>query len=355
MSSIETTRIDSAAAMEWTTALVRRLGVPEEDGRLFAEALIHADLRGVGTHGLCFLPTYVKRLELGLIATSGSFRIIKEGPSFALIDGNNLLGHVVAHKAMEIAIQKAHASGLAAVGVRNSNHCGMMAHYTLLAARASCIGIALSNTPPLMAPWGGATALLGTNPVSIAAPGSEGSPMVLDMATSEVARAKIIEASQKGERIPLTWGLDPAGRPTDDPDRALKGTVSPMSGHKGSGAAMMIDILCALLTGAASLNEVGDLLSFRDSDKQNVGHFFQAIHIEHFVPLKEFQRRMDRFVRTIRTSRPASGVARVRLPGDRGNSTEEERKKRGIPLSIPLWAQLKQLGDRYGVPFPCGI
>jgi LDH2 family malate/lactate/ureidoglycolate dehydrogenase len=326
--------------------------VPEEDARLFIDALIHADLRGVDTHGLRFLPIYVKRLELGLIARNGSLKILREGLSFALIDGNNLLGHVVAHKAMEIAIQKAHASGLAAVGVRNSNHCGMMAHYTLLAAEASCIGIALSNTPPLMAPWGGATALLGTNPLSIAVPGGEGHSIVLDMATSEVARAKIIAASQRKEKIPTTWGLDPAGIPTDDPDEALKGTVSPMSKHKGSGAAMMIDILCALLTGAASLNEVGDLLSFTESDKQNLGHFFQAIHIEHFVSLKEFRRRIDRFVRAIRTSRLASGVEKIRLPGDRSRETEEERKKRGIPLSVSLRAQLKELGDKYGVPLP---
>lgn len=352
MKDEETILIDHREARDWALKLMDKVGLPAEDAELFVDALIQANLRGMDSHGLYFLPIYVKRMELGLIAKHGHVKVIREGPAFALVDGGNLLGHVVAQRSMEMAIAKARQSGIGMVGAKNSNHCGIMARYTLMAAESGCIGVAMANTPPLMAPWGGATAFFGTNPISIAVPGGGEPPLALDMATSEVARSKILVASHKGERIPSRWALDESGLPTEDPHAALRGTMTPMSGHKGSGLAMMIDILSGVLTGAASGREVGDLLSFEDSEKQNVGHYFQAIHIDHLLPVQDFRRRIDGLIRQLRSTALAPGVGTIHLPGDGGRQTEQKRRRQGIPLSFDVRGEMKRLGERYGVPWP---
>lgn len=352
MDEAEVIFVDHRKARDWTLKLMGKVGLPAEDAELFVDALIQADLRGIDSHGLYFLPLYVKRLELGLIAKRGRIRIIREGPAFALVDGGNILGHVAAYRAMEMAIVKARQVGVGMVGVQNSNHSGIMARYTLMAAESGCIGITITNTPPLMAPWGGVKAFFGTNPISIAVPGGKEPPLVLDMATSEVARFKILLASRKGEKIPSHWALDEHGLPTDEPHAALKGTMAPMSRYKGFGLAMMIDILSGVLTGAASGPEVGDLFSFETSEKQNVGHYFQAIHIDHLVPIQEFEQRIDRLIRQLRSAPRVPGVDKIHLPGDGGRETEQKRREQGIPLSPDVQNELGRLGKKYGLTWP---
>lgn len=351
MSGKQAILVDPEQARRWALALMDKVGIPAADARLLVAGLIQANLCGMDGHGLFFLSTYVKRLELGLIAKEGEVRVIEEGPAFALLDGGNLLGHVSAWKAMEVAIAKARQSGVGMVALRNGNHSGIMARYTLHAAEAGCIGIAATNTPPLMAPWGGFLPFLGTNPISIAVPAGEEPPVVLDMATSAVARSKILVAHQAGTRIPSHWALDEKGRPTEDPQAALKGTMAPMAGHKGFGLALMIDALSGILGGAASGPKVGDIFRY-DDGPQNVGHFFQAIALDRLGNADHIRRRMDGLIRRLRSQPPAAGVDRLRLPGDVERETAAIRARQGIPLGRDVLETLGALGERYRVPWP---
>jgi LDH2 family malate/lactate/ureidoglycolate dehydrogenase len=351
MSAGETILIEAAAARLWVLGLLDKVGVPAEDARLLADGLLQANLCGMDGHGLFFLPVYVKRLELGLIAKRGVVRVLQEGPGFALLDGGNLLGHVSAYRAMETAVAKARQAGVGMVGLRHGNHSGMLARYTRLAVDAGCIGIATTNTPPLMAPWGGVLPFFGTNPISIAVPAGEEPPLILDMATSTVARSKILLAGQRGERIPADWALDPSGRPTDDPQAALRGSMAPLGGHKGSGLAMMVDVLSGLLSGAASGQEVGDIFRY-DDGPQDVGHFFQAFDVERLGEGAEFRRRADGLIRRLRAAPTAPGVDRLRLPGDVERETAETRRREGIPLTRDVLEALQGLGERYQVAWP---
>jgi len=351
MSAEQPIHVNPEQARQWALALVAKVGVPIDDARLLADGLIQANLCGMDGHGLFFLPIYVKRLELGLIARQGEVRVIEEGPAFVLLDGGNLLGHISAWRAMEVAIAKANQAGVGMVSLCNGNHSGIMARYTLHAAEAGCIGIAATNTPPLMAPWGGLLPFLGTNPISIAVPAGEEPPVVLDMATSAVARSKILVANKAGARIPSDWALDENGRPTEDPQAALKGTMAPMAGHKGFGLALMIDVLSGILGGAASGPEVGDIFRY-DGGPQNVGHFFQAIALDRLGNADRIRRRMDGLIRRLRAQPPAAGVDRIRVPGDVERETAAIRARQGIPLGRDMLETLRELGARYRVPWP---
>lgn len=350
MSGADSIRIDPERARGWVLTLMDRVGVPATDAGLLADGLIQAHLFGMDGHGLFFLPTYVNRLELGLIARQGTVRVLQEGPAFARLDGGNLLGHVSAWRAMEMAIAKAEQAGVGMVTLCNGNHSGIMARYTLHAAGAGCIGIAATNTPPLMAPWGGFLPFLGTNPISIAVPAGEEPPVVLDMATSAVARSKILVANKAGTRIPPHWALDEAGKPTEDPQAALKGTMAPMAGHKGFGLAMMIDVLSGILGGAASGPDVGDVFCY-DDGPQNVGHFFQAIDLRRLGQADAVRRRMDELIRRLRAAPPAPGTDRIRVPGDVERETAEARRL-SFPLGKDVAEALQALGERYDVPWP---
>jgi len=353
MVSEQRIHVDPETARQWTMALVAKVGVPIDDARLLADGLVQANLCGMDGHGLFFLSTYVRRLESGLIAKQGKVRAIKEGPAFALLDGGNLLGHVSAWKAMEAAIARANQAGVGMITLCNGNHSGMMARYTLHAAEAGCVGIATTNTPPLMAPWGGFLPFLGTNPISIAVPAGEEPPVVLDMATSAVARSKILVANTAGARIPSDWALDENGRPTEDPQTALKGTMAPMAGHTGCGLALLIAVLSGILGGAGSGPEVGDVFRF-DRGPQNVGHFFQAIALDRLGEADRIRRRMDALIRRLRAQPPAAGIDRIRVPGEVERETIETRRRRGIPLAKELLESLRALGERYGVPWRDG-
>jgi LDH2 family malate/lactate/ureidoglycolate dehydrogenase len=343
--------VEPSVAHRWILQLVGKVGVPEDDARLLADGLIQAHLAGMDGHGLFFLPVYVKRLELGLVAKRGEVRVLEEGPAFALLDGGNLLGHVAAWRAMEVAIAKAAEAGTGTVTLRNSNHSGIMARYTLRAAEAGCIGVAATNTPPLMAPWGGFLPFLGTNPLSVAIPAGEEPPLLLDMATSAVARSRILVSRAAGERIPAHWALDEAGRPTEDPEAALRGTMAPMAGHKGFGLALVIDALSGVLSGAASGPEVGDI--FRDdAGPQNVGHFFQAVDLDRLGQADRVRTRMDSLIRQLRSAPAAPGTDRIRVPGDLEREMAERRRRDGIPLGREVVQALQALGERHGLPWP---
>ncbi|HEY8536722.1 MAG TPA: Ldh family oxidoreductase, partial [Vicinamibacterales bacterium] len=330
--------------------VLQRLGVPADAAREVAGCLVKADLRGVDSHGMVRLPVYARRIQAGVVNPCASVRITTRGAAAALADGDNGLGPVVAARAMDAAIELARVHGTGFVGVRASNHFGAAAYYVEKAIDAGCLGIAISNAPPNMAPFGGRKRFLGTNPLAVGIPAGDEPPLIFDSSTSVVARGKIIVAAHQGRPIPPGWAIDPDGHPTTDAAQALAGAVLPFGGPKGSAISFIIDIFCGVLTGAAfaeQLNTLEDL-----STTQNVGHVLAAVRTDLFMPDAEFRSRMDAILRMLKASPAAPGTERVLAPGDIERAHEETNTRLGVPLDGTIAAQLAEFGASVGVAFP---
>lgn len=334
--------------MNFCTDIFVRLGVREDRARLLADTMVQANLRGVDSHGVTRTGIYVERIRRGLVDPHAEPEIVKESPAMALIEAKSGIGQVVSYEAMRLAIKKARAMGTGLVGVRGSNHFGAAAYYTMCALKEDMIGIAMSNAPATMAPWGARTPYIGTNPISVAVPAKNRLPIVFDMATSIVARGKIILAAQKGESIPEGWAIDTQGRITTDAQKALEGAVLPFGGAKGSAIAILIDVFSGILTGAAFGPHIGDL--YRNfQDRQNLGHVFIAIDPGYFGDVEDFKERVDRMIEEIKDLPPAYGVEEVLLPGEIEFRMEETRKRDGIPLEPEVEDMLQRLGKEFHV------
>jgi len=338
----------------WPRALERfirdvliKAGVGERDAINVARCLAAADLRGIDSHGVIRLPVYLQRLEKGFIETRTRLEVVAESPSTALLDANNGWGATAGAEAMKMAVAKARETGVGVVAVRNSNHFGIAAHYALMAVRDDMIGLALTNSSPSMAPWGGNAKLLGTNPICIAVPTGGKWPLVYDGATSTVARGRLVVARERKQAIPPDWALDPKGQPTTDPEVGLLGTLMPLGGYKGYGLALMVDVLCGVLTGAAFGPEVGQLS--RPDRPQEVGHFFAAVDISRFLPVEEFKHRVDQLAREMKEAPRRAGVAEIFLPGEIEFRQQEVRERDGIPIDIPVWKKMEEIAWSYGV------
>ena len=341
-------RFPAPALEKFAAEVFTRVGVDPEDARLVANHLVTANLRGVDSHGMSRLGGYIKRLEMGLVNKRNEMRVLRETPVSVYIDAGNAMGHPAAYRATLMAVEKARTTGMAVAGVRNSNHCGVLAYYTEVATREDMIGWATTNASPNMAPWGGREAYLGTNPLSVAVPAGEEPAVILDMATSQVAKGKVMLAAQKGEPIPEIWAMTALGEPTTDARAALDGLLLPLGGPKGYCLSAIVDIMSGILTGAAFGPHIGDLV--RDFTRpQDVGYFFAAIRADLFVPLEEFKTRMDQMIREIKEALRLKGVERIYLPGEIEYEKVRERSREGIPVSRELVKELRVIGARYGV------
>ena len=343
-------RVKAEDLFKFSLTVLKSVGVKEKDAEIVAENLVLANLRGVDSHGVIRLPAYVKRVRKGLINSSGSIEIVKNQESIALIDAHNNFGQVAAMRAVALAAEKAKKFGVAAVGVRNANHFGIAAHYAIKLTEQKLIGIALSNGPPAIAPWGGKTPMFGTNPICIGFPINENESIILDMAVSVVARGKIRLAALKGERIPEGWAFDEEGNPTTDPKAAIKGSLAPIGGPKGYGLALLVDILCGLLTGASYGRKIKALDDL--SAPSGTGFFIEAINIESFRPYQEFKTYIASYVRDIKRSPKKEEVAEIFLPGEIERRETERRKKLGIPLNKEVFLTLKNLAKELNISFP---
>jgi len=317
---------------------LKKLGVNGEDAKVIANCLVKADLLGMSSHGVFRLPTYLKRVKLGLIKLDSTIEIIRETPSVVVLNGGMRFGQIVGVKAMNLAIEKAQNGDLGFVSVFNSNHFGITSYYSMIALKHMMIGIVISNTNPAMAPWGGTKKLLGTNPLSVAIPAGEERPIILDIAMSKVARGKIRLAAEKGEEIPEGWAIDESGHPTTDPFAALRGSLLPIGGPKGSGLSLVVDILSGLLSGGSIGREVRSMYDM--SGPSRTCHTMMAINIESFVPTQHFKDRIDKMIKNIKSSPCALGVSEVFLPGEMELKTEEKRLKEGIPFDEKTWTKL---------------
>ena len=249
---------------------------------------------------------------------------------------------------MDLAIDMAREHGVGAVGVRASSHFGMGALYVERAADAGMIGFAFTNATPNMPPAGGRGRFLGTNPIAVGVPNQDGDPLVLDMATSVVARGKIVMAEKEGRSIPPGWAIDAEGRPTVEPSAALVGAVLPMAGYKGAGLALIIDVLCGVLTGAAFGTHVVDLYD-TGADRQNVGHFFVALDVEAFMPADAFNARINQYIAEVRSQPRLPDVEHIFLPGELEFAAARRSRVEGVPVSPAGWNELNEMADRWNV------
>lgn len=325
------------------TAIFTGHDVPEADARIIADSLVDADLRGVSSHGVVRVPTYVAGLSSGSINPRPSIRVVVDLGPRATVDGDNGMGQVASHRAMQEAIARAREHGIGAVAVRGSRHCGAMAYWAIQALAAGCIGFATTNAGLNMAPTGGRDKIIGNNPLAIAVPTNRPWPMVLDMATSVVAGGKLDIAAIRGQKIPLDWATDPEGNPTDDPVVARKGLLLPVGGPKGYGLAVMLDVLAGVLSGG----RFGGGLGMGGSSQ-----FFMAIQVDGYMPLDEFRARMDLLIDQIHQSRRVPGVDRIYVPGEIEYETSRQRSRDGIPLEQPVIDTLERLAAEVGAPGP---
>jgi LDH2 family malate/lactate/ureidoglycolate dehydrogenase len=338
----------AADADAFARRLLVALGVPAADAVTIAHCLVLADLRGVDTHGLMRLPGYLERLRRGLINPKPQLVIERKTPVVAALDGQDGFGFVTATHAMADAIMIARTYGIGVVSVRRSTHFGMAASYVLQAIEANMMSLVFSNASRAMPPWGGRDGLLGTNPFASGAPGGKLPAFVLDMAPSVAARGKIRKAERRGEKIPLGYALDAAGRPTTDPTAALAGVVLPIGEHKGSGLAVMMDIFSGVISGAAFGGDVANQYEAFDRP-QNVGHFFLAMKPDLFVSEADYKSRMDTLFTRMRSAPRAEGFDEILLPGEPEAREMERRTATGIPYAPSEVATLDAEADKAGV------
>lgn len=290
-------------------------GMRPEDARVTADVLVTTDTWGTFTHGskqlrplLALAPD---RMDVKAVP-----EIAGEGAAWAIVDGHYAMAMVTSCMAMEVAIEKAGSTGVAYVGVKNSNHYGGAGYYANMAAERGMIGLSMTNTNPLMVVPGSRSMVIGTNPFSYAVPAGEEKPIFLDIATSVVAASKPISARSLGQKIPEGWLVDKDGMPTTDPSRyPEEGALLPMAGHKGYGLALMVEILAAALTGADMLDDVKLWLE-KHPGPLNQGHAFMAIDVGKMMPIELFKSRIDRMIREIREAPRAKGAERIYLPGE---------------------------------------
>lgn len=331
MSASAPAHVDADLLRDLAEAAFAVCGVDPEDSRIAAVSLVESDLRGVRSHGIARLPWYVRRLRAGGDNPRPNIRVVADGPSSAALDGDAGLGQVVAHRAMNLAIEKAASSGVGVVTVRNSHHFGACAYWAEMALSHGMIGIAISNGGPNMAPWGGITPTTGNDPIGVAIPTGR-DPIIVDMALSVVAGGRLDVAGRAGEPIPLGWALDAQGEPTTDPISGRRGSLLPIGDHKGYGLAVVFEVLAAVLSGAMVGREVP--WPADDSQAMGVGHYFQAIRIDGFMPPARFRGRADHLVEQIRSAGVRSGFDRIRLPGEIEAEESARRVKEGIPMPV---------------------
>jgi L-2-hydroxycarboxylate dehydrogenase (NAD+) len=362
MAVVDTKVFPIEVLREFTTRIFLHFGVPKDDAAQAANVLACADLRGIDSHGVARLYSYHGMLSEGHINPRAKISIVRSTMTTATIDGGNGLGLVVGPQANRIAMDMAEKTGSGWVSVCNTNHFGIAGYYVLEALQRDLIGWAMTNSSALVAPLWGAQRMLGTNPIAIAFPGKEEPPIVIDMATSAAAYGKIEIAKRKGEPIPVGWGIDNNGCDTTNPDATVDGgCLLPLGsdrqrgGHKGYALAMMVDVLCGVLSGA-NWGPFAPPFALRQeiptrSVGKGIGHYFGAMRIDGFIDPDTFKRQIDEYVRVFRATKPAPGTNGPLIPGDPEREAERERCKSGIPLCMPVVQDLRAISKATGIPF----
>ncbi len=315
---------------EKISCLLMAHGLEQNQAVVTADCFVTADACGVKTHGLSVLRAHINKIDKGFYNLNPNIRIEKSTHAFAVVNSDNSIGPFSADFCMKLAVENAKKEGIYTVFSNNCNTYGPAFYYTKLAADEGLIGITCCNTPAAMAPWGSYEKLIGTNPFAAGIPGKKSGPVLLDFATSKVAKSKINQARLSGNQIPQDWALDINGNKTTDPLEAIKGVVLPMADYKGYGIALVIDMLSGVLSGAAYADGVNKFYS-EDGKPMNVGQLFVAIDPQ-IIANDEFYSHVDEYIDKIHMCKSADGIAPL-YPGERKNINYEKALLSGIEYS----------------------
>jgi len=353
------------ALLDFCIRVFERLDVPPEDARVTADVLVRANLRGIDSHGVARLARYVDGLLGGVMTARPEVKVVAETPTTLTLDAGAGLGQPVAHRAMLTAIEKARNYGCGFAAVRNSNHYGIAGYYAMMALDQGMIGMSTTNADVLVVPTFGRDAMYGTNPIALAVPAGEERPVVIDMATSTVPRGKLEVYQRQGKQMPLGWATDERGLPTTDPDLVLSnfqkragggllplgGAGEEFSGYKGYGMGLMVEILSAVLPGAAFLKSVYPKGPDGKPLPANLGHFFGAWRPDAFRPPEEFKADMDRLIRELKGSPKAEGATRIYVHGEKEYEETGRRTEQGIALGAKVEASLRQIAAKLDLAY----
>jgi LDH2 family malate/lactate/ureidoglycolate dehydrogenase len=344
---VEIMNITGDSLRDFYYRVLLAVGTGTEEASITADALIDADLHGLETHGAFRIPAYVRIAQENVLDAEQKPQIEWRKGALSLINGNNGWGQPAARLAVSEVIANAKTSCIGAAGVYNTNHIGTCAYYARMLARAGLVGFVTTNSPPNMPPTGGAEAVLGTNPICFSAPASGGRVVVVDMATSIVAKGKIMLAAERGDAIPEDWAVDKDGHPTTDPKAAMGGYLLPVGGPKGYGLAFFAEVFAGVLTGAEVAKDLTTMYS-PQLRKSGVGAFLFGIDTAAFGA-SDVSARMDKLIAMVVGSKLAEGVQKIYLPGEIEQLTAARRKQEGIAVSAPVLANLNKVAVALGI------
>ena len=326
-----TTTIPSGELTSLAASALETSGMSPSAAESIAEVLVLADLFGIHTHGILRVPQYLDRANIGGINPHADIRTTQLAPALAVVDGDNGVGPLVGTAALDAAMEGARKSGIGAAFARHSNHFGPVMPYLFKAASQGFAAIIASNATTTIAPWGGKATRVGNNPMGWGVPNPSGDPILLDIALSVAARAKIRAAAAGDRLIPNTWATDSLGYPTTDPNAALEGFLQPIAGHKGYGLAVMVDLFAGLLSGAAYLDKVSSW-SVNPERAQNLGHFFVLVDAKLMADDGELGLRVDDFASRLLSTPAADPANPVRLPGQLEMQRYHEQIRDGVQI-----------------------
>jgi LDH2 family malate/lactate/ureidoglycolate dehydrogenase len=322
-------------------------GENPDGAKTVTDSLIRSDARGTTTHGTYLLTPIVERVKAVQLSLPTKTSIVVDNAAITIIDGGNGLGPIACKRAVDLSIQRASKFGISLVLIRNTNNVGSLSFFTEMIAEEGMIGLMGCNAAPAMAPWGGAEAFIGTNPIAIAVYTGKDVLFSADMASSVVSRGKVREAVKKGQTIPNNWALDADGNQTTDPVAALKGTLLPMGGPKGSAIALAVDIFSGLLAGSAYGQNIK---SFHTPEGiTGVGASLMAVDIRKFMELDEFTLTIDKYFSKLKKLKKADFTSEIFIPGEIEYKKELESKKNGILLENKAFDILNELLVQLGI------
>ncbi|AGA68313.1 malate/lactate dehydrogenase [Desulfitobacterium dichloroeliminans LMG P-21439] len=323
-------------------------GVPVADGQIVSDNLLYAELRGIKSHGISRFPIYLRRIQKGAVNPQPKIAIEQRALGILGVDGDNGLGAVGMVHALNRGMEQARQVGICVIGMKGSNHFGASGYYCQLAAEQGFVSIVLTDAPPATPPWGGKEAYFGTNPIAFGLPRAEKPHIIVDLATSLVARGKIIRAAAQGEEIPKGWALDKEGFATTDPQAALAGVLLPMAGAKGYALSLAVEHLAGVLVGAGFGKEVA--WQYGEGNKPaNVGHFVILVKADAFLTMETYHKRVEHFVEEIKQIPLAPGYQEIKLPGEREWEQEQSSVVQGVTLDEDMLATFQAIAQELNI------
>ncbi len=338
-------RVPKERLAAWAVACLEKVGVPHDAAKLVGESLVQTSVWGIDSHGVLRLTHYLRRLTIGSIKAASTPVVMRTGPVTAQVHGEDGLGIIHATLAMEVAIEMAKEAGVGVVGVGHSSHCGAMGLYTRMATTQHLVGIAMTHSSSVVVPHGGKHKYFGTNPISIAFPRAGGPPVCLDMATSQVAWNKILNARIEGKPLEPGLAVDADGNPTTDAAKAEANIAlgGPAYGYKGYGLALVIDLLCGVMNGMTFGPRINNMYDELDRPRK-IGHFLMALDPGRFAGADKLETTIDELIADLRTQ------GDILYPGEPEYIEERKRLAEGIPIDAAALADMHEWSVKLGVP-----